>query len=319
MISLPVAHIMGFSALLTTAVGGVDVYFLPRFSASRVLDVIESERLSAFMGVPAMYRWMLEAGAEERDLSSVRLWISGADVMAPDIARQFKSFGAAVSLPGIGPVGEASFVEGYGMVEVGGGVAAKFSPPFLPLGLGDSLGMTMPGWRFRVVERPTVSRRGTGQVGELQLSGPGVLRRVLGRRGGVRRSPDRRRLAPNRRPGPARDRSGRVVFAGRSKHVIMSGGYSVYPVEIEAALEEHPDVVEAGVVGYPSRKLGEVPVAAIRLAPGSVTTAADLERWAHDRLAHYKVPRRFAIVDELPRNATRKLRRNELLPLFADS
>ena len=117
------------------------------------------------------------------------------------------------------------------------------------------------------------------------------------------------------RPGPL----GSVVFSGRSKNVIMSGGYSVYPVEIEAALEEHPGVAEAGVIGYPDRKLGEVPVAAVRRAQGSTVSAPELGEWVRGRLAHYKVPRRLVFVDELPRNATRKVRRNELMSLFADS
>src|SRR5690606_24075680 len=101
-LSLPVAHIMGFLALMGPAVAGIPVYFMARFSPQRVLDVIEQRRCSAFMGVPAMYRTLLEAGAATRDLSSVRVWISGADVMPAELAKQFKRFGASASLPGIG-------------------------------------------------------------------------------------------------------------------------------------------------------------------------------------------------------------------------
>ena len=82
----------------------------------------------------------------------MRVWASGADVMPPELAREFKSFGGTVQVPGIGDVGEAIFAEGYGMVETGGGVAAKISPPFLPLGLGDSVGFAIPGYRMRVVD-----------------------------------------------------------------------------------------------------------------------------------------------------------------------
>ena len=148
--ALPVAHIMGFVALIGPAMAGVPVYFLDRFSPTQVLDAIEQRRCSAFIGVPTMYRTLLESGAEERDLSSVRVWTSGADVMPADVALRFKSFGATATLPGIGAVGEAAFVEGYGMVEVGGNVATKISPPMLPVGLGDSLGLSMPGWRLKV-------------------------------------------------------------------------------------------------------------------------------------------------------------------------
>ncbi|MFM7064354.1 MAG: AMP-binding protein, partial [Actinomycetes bacterium] len=137
-VSLPVAHIMGFVALLAPAVAGVPVWFQPRFSATGVLDAIEQRRCTAFIGVPAMYRMLLEAGAADRNLTSVRAWMSGAEVMPADLAKQFKSFGATARLPFVGAVGEALFVEAYGMVEIGGGAAAKVSPPLLPVGLGDS-------------------------------------------------------------------------------------------------------------------------------------------------------------------------------------
>ena len=136
-LALPVAHIYGFAALVAASVGGIPVRFRPRFRPTEVLDDIESRRSSAFAGVPTMYRMLEEAGADDRDLRSVRLWISGADVMPPELARRFKRRGAALSLPGLGAVGEATFAEGYGMVETGGGVAAQGSLPFVPLGLGD--------------------------------------------------------------------------------------------------------------------------------------------------------------------------------------
>jgi acyl-coenzyme A synthetase/AMP-(fatty) acid ligase len=106
------------------------------------------------------------------------------------------------------------------------------------------------------------------------------------------------------------------MFHGRSKHVIKSGGYSVYPVEVEADLEEHPDVLEAAVVGLDDPKLGEVPVAAVRLRPRSSVDGAALVEWAAQRMAHYKAPRRVVVVEELPRTGTRKVQRDRLLALF---
>jgi acyl-CoA synthetase (AMP-forming)/AMP-acid ligase II len=312
--ALPVAHIMGFVALVGPAMAGVPVYFLDRFSPTRVLDVIEQRRSSAFIGVPTMYRTMLEVGAADRDLRSIRVWISGADAMPADLARQFKSFGATATLPGIGSIGEAAFVEGYGMVEVGGSVAAKVSPPMLPIGLGDSLGVSMPGWKLKVADEVGRSVL-PGQVGELQLRGPGLLKGYWGDQDATDAAitPDGwLRTGDLVRSGPL----GTVMFQGRAKAVIKSGGYSVYPLEIEADMEEHPDVLEAAVVGLPDDTLGEVPVAAVRLRPGAKVTGEELVVWCGVRMAQYKAPRSVVVVDDLPRTGTRKVQRDRLLPLF---
>jgi len=312
-ISLPVAHIMGFSVLLGLATAGVATWFSPRFRADEVLDAIEQRRAAIFVGVPAMYRLLLEAGAEARDLRSVRVWGSGADVMPPDLARRFKALGGTVRLPFLGDVGQATFAEGYGMVETGGGVAAKVSPPFLRAGTGDGVGFALPGYRFRIVDDEGRDVD-AGDTGELLVHGPGVLRgywgdeaataAVLGPDGWLRTGDLARR-------GPL----GSIVFAGRKKDVIMRGGFTVYAVEVEAVLEDHADVAEAAVVPVPDERLGEVPVAAVRLAEGVELDAEGLDAHVREHLAHYKVPVRYVAVDDLPRTGTRKVQRREVVAL----
>lgn len=314
LMGLPVAHIMGFIAVLGPLICGIPVYFLDRFTADRALDVIEERRVTGFLGVPAMFRMMFESGAADRDLTSVRVWISGADVMPADLARRFKSFGATATLPLIGPVGEAAFVEGYGMVEVAGGVAAKISPPMLPVGLGDSLGLRLPGWQFRVMDEDGAPV-GPGEAGELQVKGPGVLEGYWGDDVSTDAvlSPDGwLRTGDLVRNGPF----GTVVFCGRVKNVVMSGGYTVYPTEVESDLEEHRDVAEAVVLGVPDARFGESVVAAVRLRPGAELTEEQLLRWASQRMARYKAPRRIVFVDEMPHTGTRKVQRAKLVELF---
>jgi long-chain acyl-CoA synthetase len=312
--SLPIAHIMGFTVLAGMACLGVPIYLIPRFRPTDVLDAIEARRATVFIGVPAMYRMLLEAGAPERDLSSIRLWGSGADAMPADLARQFKKLGATATLPVIGPLGQAAFVEGYGMVEVGGGVAAKVSPPGIDLGLGDGLGLQLPGYRFKVVD-PDDHEVRPGAEGELWVRGPGVIR-------GYWNAPESTRHTITEdgwlrtgdlvRRGPL----GTVVFVGRQKDVIKHAGYSVYAREVQETLERHPSVLEAAVVGLPDATKGEIPAAVVRLADGVELDDLDLETWAGQHLSAYKVPRRFVAVDELPRTGTNKLAKGGLVGLF---
>ena len=316
-IALPVAHIMGFAVLIGLGVAGIPTFLLPRFNPVKVLDAIESRRATMFVGVPAMYRMLEEAHADERDLTSVRVWASGADAMPPDLAERFKRMGATATLPLLGAVGQAAFAEGYGMVEVGGGVAAKLSPPFLGTGrgpFGEALGFALPGYEMRVVD-DSGTPASAGRVGELQVKGPGVLTAYWGDEeatAAVFTSDGWLRTGDLARKGPL----GMVVFEGRSKHVIKHGGYSVYALEVEQTLEQHPAVLEASVVGLPDDRLGEVPAAVVRLAEGSTLSSADLPGWAARHLADYKVPKRFVAVDELPRTGTTKVQKAELLALF---
>jgi acyl-CoA synthetase (AMP-forming)/AMP-acid ligase II len=316
-IALPVAHIMGFAVLIGLAVAGIPTFLLPKFNPVKVLDAIEARRATMFVGVPAMYRMLDEAGAEERDLTSVRVWASGADAMPPELAERFKKMGATITVPLLGGVGQAAFAEGYGMVEVGGGVAAKFSPPFIGGGagpFGEALGFALPGYEMRIVDEGGVEVRG-GTVGELQVKGPGVLKAYWGDEdatNAVLTEDGWLRTGDLARKGPL----GLLVFEGRAKHVIKHGGYSVYALEVEQALELHPDVAEASVVGLPDERLGEVPAAVIRLRQGSLLAPDDVMAWAAEHLAAYKVPKRVVFVDDLPRTGTNKVQKAELLALF---
>jgi acyl-CoA synthetase (AMP-forming)/AMP-acid ligase II len=315
-VGLPVAHIMGFVTLLALAVSGIPAYFLPHFRANDALDAIETRRATVFVGVPAMYRLMLDAGAEQRDLRSIRLWMSGADVLPEDLARRFKRMGATITLPFLGNIGEASFAEGYGMVEVAGGVAAKISPPMLPVGLGDFLGFPLPPYQLRVVDEEG-NEVSPGATGELLVKGPGILEGYHGNPEATEETITADgwlRTGDLARRGPL----GTVFFAGRSKDVIKHGGYSVFAVEVEAALREHPAVADAAVLGVEdARKGGEVPVAAVKLAPGAGVTEQELLAWGRERLSDYKAPRQVRIVDELPRTGTDKVQKAELRELFS--
>jgi acyl-CoA synthetase (AMP-forming)/AMP-acid ligase II len=313
---MPVAHIAGFSLLLQLAAFGIPVYLLPKFRPDDALDAIEQRRATVFVGVPAMYRMMEEAGADTRDLSSVRMWASGADAMPHALARRFQKFGAIAQLPVVGrTIGEAVFVDGYGMVELGGGAAVKVLPPGLPLPIGGLLGLPMPGYRMKVVDDEG-HEMPRGEVGELAIKGPGVMRGYHGQE-------DESRDAVTEdgwlRTGDLarRSRLGLVEFAGRKKDVIKHGGYSVFAAEVEDVLDEHPAVLECAVVGLADPRKGEVPAAAVRCRDGASVSESELREWAEERLAKYKVPQRIVFVDSLPRTGTDKVRKADVVKLFA--
>ncbi len=312
--SLPMAHIMGFVAALGMAYAAVPVRFLPRFRAEQILDEIEERRPTIYVGVPAMYRMLLDAGADDRDLKSVRLWVSGADALPAELADRFARMGAALTLPGGRNVGRAMVAEGYGMVETGGAGALKLAVPGLPDAIS-KLGIPAPGYKTRVVDEDgdEVAR---GQVGELQLNGPGVLKGYRGAdeaTAALFTDDGWLRTGDLVRRGPL----GAFTFEGRAKDIIVRGGYNVYAVEVEQALERHDAVAEAAVVGLPDERLGEIPVAAVRLAPGAEASPEDIQAFAKEQLSSYKVPTQVKIVDQLPQSGTRKVQRAAVKDLFA--
>jgi acyl-CoA synthetase (AMP-forming)/AMP-acid ligase II len=311
---MPVAHVAGFSLLIQMAALGIPVHLLTKFRPDEALDAIEARRATIFMGVPAMYRMMLEAGAEQRDLSSVRVWVSGADVMPPDLARRYQRMGAIGTVPVLGrPLGLAAFVDGYGMVELGGGVAVRVHLPGMPLP-GDGVVRPMRGHKLRVVDESGAEVQ-HGEIGELVVRGPGMMRGYHGKADESREAFDREGWL---RTGDLarRRRFGVVEFAGRSKDVVKHGGYSVFAVEVENVLRDHPDVVDAALVGLPDEQKGEIPAAVVQRAAGSSLGAEELGAWAREHLSTYKVPRRITFVDELPRTGTHKVRKGELRRLF---
>jgi long-chain acyl-CoA synthetase len=310
---MPVAHVAGFSALVQMNALGVPVYLLTKFRPDDALDAIEGRRATMFVGVPAMYRMMLEAGAEQRDLKSVRMWSSGADVMPAELAHRFQRMGAMLTLPGGRSVGVAAFIDGYGMVELGGGVAIRLFPPGVPT--KGSLVRPIRGHEIRVLDDQgnEVPR---GEVGELVVRGKGVMQGYHGKddetaealtSDGWLRTGDLAR----------EQRFGFIEFAGRKKDVIKHGGYSVFAVEVETVLNEHPAVAESAVLGLTDERKGEVPVAVVRLEDGAGLDPDELITWARERLSDYKVPQQVKVVDDLPRTGTEKVKKADLRPLFA--
>ncbi len=310
---LPVAHIAGFSLLVRMAVMGMPVHLVPRFRPPDTLDRIEETRAMMFVGVPAMYRMMEEAGAAERDLSSVRVWSSAADALPDEVAEAFQSYGSTLTLPG-GRRVKSTFVDGYGMVELGGGVATRVLAPFDLPGTGSLRPQGSNEVQILDDEGQPVA---DGEVGELAVRGPDTMRGYHGNDAESERTLDAEGWL---RTGDLARMTGRRSFAltGRKKDVIKHGGYSVFAREVERVLEDHPDVAEAAVLGKPDARKGATPVAVVRPTPGCDLDPEAIAAHAGDRLSDYKVPQEILVRDELPRTSTDKVVKRDLLELFDD-
>ncbi len=309
---LPVAHIMGFVVLLSLAIGGVPVYFLPRFRPDDALDAIERRRATVFVGVPAMYRLMLEAEGPRSAIRRACVWASGADVMPPTWRA-----GSSRSVPprrcqcSACPSGRA--VRGglrhgrSGRRRRRQGVAAR-----PPVAARRFLGVPLPSYRLRVVGDD--GRGGIGQVGELHVRGPGVLQGYHGDPG-LRRGAHSRRLG-GRATWSGGDPFGLVSFVGRSKDVIKKGSLGVRRGGA-GGVGRHPPSPGQPPSGSPTIGWGEQVARRCGCCRGRRRRRPSWSSGAAAILSDYKVPAQVRIVDDLPRTGTDKVKKAELRSLFS--
>lgn len=313
---MPVAHSGGYQNMLMYIALGVPMQFVSRFSAEGILDIIETDRPTFFVGSPAMYRMLEDAGAATRDLSSIWLWGGGSDAFDAGLVSRFRRYARKRVAGGRVPV-NAFFVRGYGMTEANSYVAV--TPPFEVTEPGDGetcIGWTLPGVQARVVDPATATPVPRGEVGELWLRGVSMM-------SGYWADPDRTSATLVDgwyRTGDwvRRGKWGLLFFVDRAKDVIKTGGYKVGSAEIETVLHEHPDVEHAAAVGVPHATKGQIPVAAVTLVDGALATAEDVLEWARERLAPYKAPRRVHVLDEMPLTFSLKPKKEDVRRMVED-
>jgi long-chain acyl-CoA synthetase len=313
LVALPWSHIMAVSIALYGLMAGIRGCFLEHFDVPSALDMIEHNKVTSVVGVPAMFARLLNSNPEPGRLASVRLWLSASDSLPMDVRMRLRQYGALMRLPGgrrVPPV----LLNGYGMVELGGLAMMGVETSLLP-GSGD-LCFPVPPFQIRVADdtgRPVRS----GQVGECQ-----IRRRGLSPHYWRDSSGNQELITPDGwlRTGDlaTRNRLGMIRLVGRMKDVIKSGGYSVYVREIEEAISAHPSVARAAAFGLPHREKGEIPAAAVELHSGTQANENELIDWCRQNLAAYKAPRRIWILapGEMPHNYTGKVLRRTLKERF---
>ncbi len=295
---LPLFHAFGQTCTLNTAVAvGGCLTLLPRFSAEQALRILAEHRVTVFAGVPTMYSALLHApGREGYDASRLRLSFSGGAALPVEVLRGFEeAFGCAV-------------LEGYGLSETS--PVASFNHPGRERKPG-SIGTPIRGVEMKVVDADG-NELPPGEAGEIVIRGHNVMKGYWRRpeateaviRDGWFHTGDVARV----------DEDGYFFIVGRQKDLIIRGGYNVYPREIEEVMHEHPAVAEVAVIGIPHAELGEEVAAAVTLKPGATATADELRGYVKSQVAAYKYPRKVWIVDALPKNATGKIMKREIVP-----
>lgn len=298
--ALPIFHTHGlFVATNITLFSGASMIFLPKFDPARILALMA--RATVLMGVPTFYvRLLEEPGLDRQATAHMRLFISGS---APLLAETHREWQARTG---------HAILERYGMTETN----MNSSNPYEGARVAGTVGLPLPGTEIIVTDPETGAELPQGDIGMVEVRGPNVFK-------GYWQMPEKT-AAELRANGffitgdlGKFDENGYLHIVGRGKDLIITGGYNVYPKEIETEIDALPGVSESAVIGLPHRDLGEG-VTAVVVASDRALAEAEVLAPLQARLARFKQPKRVLFVDELPRNTMGKVQKNLLRDRFAD-
>ena len=295
----PFFHMFGYKAgWLASLLQGATIVPVPVFDVPKVLSLVETERITVLPGPPTIYRSILDHPERRTfDLGTLRVAVTGAADVPVELIREMRA-----ELP------FRSILTGYGLTEAGTctGSRADDDAETIATTAGramDGLDVIVAGADGREVER--------GTTGELLVRGYGVMQGYLDDLAATAAAIDERGFLHTGDLATMDDR-GYVRIVGRSKDMLIVGGFNVYPAEVENALLAHDAIGQVAVIGVPDPRMGEVALAYVVPAPGRSIDPAAIIAWARERLANYKVPRFVVATGSLPTNATGKVVKDEL-------
>jgi acyl-CoA synthetase (AMP-forming)/AMP-acid ligase II len=303
----PFFHTFGYKAgILACLMTGATMVPEPVFDVDRLVQRIEDERISVLPGPPTIFQSLLDHPDRKGfDLSTLRLVVTGAAVVPVELVRGLWS-----------DMGIETVLTAYGLTEATGTVTMCRRGDSAEVISGTS-GRAIPDVQVEIVDADgtEVPR---GQAGEIVVRGYNVMRGYFNDSDATDEAIDGGGWLHTGDIGTM-DGDGNVTITDRLKDMYVSGGFNVYPAEVEAVLRLHPGVAQVAVVGVPDRRLGEVGLAVVVPAAGAGGggVEGELPGWAKERLANYKVPRRVVTVDALPVNAGGKVLKRELRERFA--
>jgi malonyl-CoA/methylmalonyl-CoA synthetase len=299
--ALPIFHTHGlFVASNVMLMAAGSMLFLPKFDADEVFRLLP--RTTAMMGVPTFYVRMLADPRLDREAAQhMRVFISGSAPLLPDTYHSFQERTGHTIL------------ERYGMTETGMNTSNPYEGGRVP----GAVGLPLPGVEVRIADPTAGTILGSGETGMIEVRGPNVFK-------GYWRMPEKTKTE-FREDGffvtgdlGQIDAAGYVHIAGRGKDLVISGGYNVYPKEIESEIDALEGVVESAVIGVAHPDFGEGVVAAVVKKKGSRLSEAGILKALKERLANYKLPKRVLFVNDLPRNTMGKVQKNLLRDSYRD-
>jgi malonyl-CoA/methylmalonyl-CoA synthetase len=299
--ALPIFHVHGlFVALHCALLGGSRVIFMSCFDAGAVIEKLPEA--TVMMGVPTFYTRLLEReNFSSETCAGMRLFVSGS---APLLAETHRAFEVRTG---------HRILERYGMTEAGMITSNPYDGERVP----GTVGFALPGVAVRVADEHGIEVP-RGETGVLEITGPNVFR-------GYWRMPEK--TAEEFRPDgwfitgdiAVMSGDGRISIVGRAKDLIISGGFNVYPKEIESQIDELNGVKESAVIGVPHPDFGEGVIAVVVSDGGSVLSEQSVIDALRDRVARFKQPKRVFMVDELPRNTMGKVQKNLLRDTYRET
>ena len=299
--ALPIYHTHGlFVATNVTLFARASMIFLPKLDPDLIIKLMA--RSTVLMGVPTFYTRLLQNPALSHETTKhMRLFISGS---APLLAETHREWSARTG---------HAVLERYGMTETNMNTSNPYDGERVP----GAVGFPLPGVSVRVTEPETGKELPRDEIGMIEVKGPNVFK-------GYWRMPEKTKS--EFRPDGffitgdlgKIDTKGYVHILGRGKDLVISGGFNVYPKEIESEIDAMPGVVESAVIGVPHADFGEGVTAVLVRQPGASIDEAAVLKGLDGRLAKFKMPKRVFVVDELPRNTMGKVQKNILRETYKD-
>ncbi|GCE09823.1 acyl-CoA synthetase [Dictyobacter aurantiacus] len=298
LLTLPLFHTHGLMVgVHGTLLTGASMVLRQKFDAADVLSNLQNNHaITMFFGVPTMYSRLL-AEVERQGIKprQLRLFVSGSAPLSPQVFNAFEqTFGQRI-------------LERYGMTET----IMNMTNPYDGERRAGTVGAPFPGQEARVVDVQTRRPLPATEIGEIEVRGPHVFTEYWQRPDATAEVFDADGWFKTGDLGWY-SQDGYYTITGRARELIISGGYNIYPREIEDVLESHPDIAEAAVIGLPDADMGEQVVAVIVPRTDHHPQAPDIISFCRQQLASYKKPRQIIIVDSLPRNALGKVQKHVL-------